>query len=109
MNTPMNSSDLMSRFVRFTHLLAFSFGLALAGCATDLQQASSPESIGLSSDRLKDVANAFRAGVDKKEIPGAVVLIARHGRIGYFEAFGYRDRETGAPMSRDAIFRICLL
>lgn len=106
MNTPMNSSDSMSRFLRIPCLLAFSFGLALAGCATDLQQASSPASIGLSSDRLNEVSAAFRTGVEKKEIPGAVVLIARHGRIGYFEAFGYRDRETGAPMNRDAIFRI---
>src|ERR1035438_1390705 len=84
-----------------------SLALVLGGCATGgLQQASSPDVVGLSSDRLKDISTAFMAGVDKKEIPGAVILIARHGKIGYFEAFGYRDRETGAPMNRDAIFRI---
>ena len=84
-----------------------SLALVLGGCAAGgLQQASSPDVVGLSSDRLKDISTAFMAGVDKKEIPGAVILIARHGKIGYFEAFGYRDRETGAPMNRDAIFRI---
>jgi CubicO group peptidase (beta-lactamase class C family) len=96
----------MSRLIRFAYLVAFSIGLALAGCATGLQQAASPDAVGLSSERLKEISTTFLAGVDKKEIPGAVILIARHGKIGYFEAFGYRDREAGAPMSRDAIFRI---
>jgi CubicO group peptidase (beta-lactamase class C family) len=39
-------------------------------------------------------------------IPGAVVLIARGGRVAYAEAFGWRDREAKAPMELDAIFRI---
>ena len=36
----------------------------------------------------------------------AVALIARHGRVGYFESFGVRDPVSGAPMAKDAIFRI---
>ncbi len=44
--------------------------------------------------------------VDRREIPGAVVLVARHGQVACFEAFGYRDREAAAPMTRDTIFRI---
>lgn len=96
----------MSRLFRFEYLLAFAIGLALAGCATGLQQVASPEAAGLSSERVKEMSAAFQAGVDQKEIPGAVILIARHGKIGYFEAFGYRDREAGAPMNRNAIFRI---
>ena len=96
----------MPRLFRFTYLVAFSIGLALTGCATGLRQAASPDAAGLSSERLKEISTVFQAGVDKQEIPGAVVLIARQGKVGYFEAFGYRDREIGAPMSRDAIFRI---
>ena len=42
----------------------------------------------------------------KGEIPGAVVLIARNGKIVMFDAFGFRDREAKAPMTTDAIFRI---
>jgi CubicO group peptidase (beta-lactamase class C family) len=45
-------------------------------------------------------------GVDKHEIPGAVVLLARRGRIGYLRSFGSRDPASGAPMTDDAIFRI---
>lgn len=96
----------MLRVSRFAVFVAVFVALALGGCATGLRQASSPESVGVSSERLKDVSTAFQAGVDKKEIPGAVVLIARRGQIAYFEAFGYRDREANAPMTRDAIFRI---
>lgn len=85
---------------------AVLLAIALGGCATGLRQASSPEAVGLSSERLKDISATFQAGVDKKELPGAVVLIAREGKIAYFEAFGFRDREAAAPMTRDAIFRI---
>jgi CubicO group peptidase (beta-lactamase class C family) len=93
--------------LRVSRVAVFMVSLvALVGCASGLRQASSPESVGLSSERLKDISAAFQAGVDKKEIPGAVVLIARRGEIAYFEAFGYRDREMGAPMTRDAIFRV---
>jgi CubicO group peptidase (beta-lactamase class C family) len=39
-------------------------------------------------------------------LPGAVALVARHGKVGWFEAFGKQDPASGAPMSKDAIFRI---
>lgn len=92
--------------IRRAVFVVLFFAIALGGCATGLRPAASPESVGLSSERLKEISTAFLAGVDKKEIPGAVVLIARRGQIAYFEAFGYRDREAGAPMTPDAIFRI---
>jgi Beta-lactamase len=44
--------------------------------------------------------------VDKGLIPGAVVLIARNGKIAYLEAVGFRDRDKKIPMSTDAIFQI---
>ena len=96
----------MHREIRLATFFVALFALVLAGCATGLQPAGSPESVGFSSARLKEMSLAFQAGVDKKEIPGAVMLVARQGRIAYFEAFGFRDRETGAPMTHNAIFRI---
>ena len=59
-----------------------------------------------SSERLKRVTDAFQSEVDKGAIPGAVVLIARNGKIAYFEAFGFQNRESKEPMKTDAIFRI---
>ncbi len=71
-----------------------------------LPRAERPEQIGLSSERLDRITAAIGADVERGAIPGAVLAIARAGRIGYAEAIGYRDREAGAPMRLDSIFRI---
>src|SRR2546423_4287945 len=71
-----------------------------------LPRAESPEQVGLSSARLERLAGVIRADVARRLIPGAVLAIARGGRLAYGEAFGWRDREAGAPMSADAIFRV---
>ena len=67
---------------------------------------SNPEQVGLSSQRLARLSQALKADADKGKIPGAVALVSRKGRVAYFEAFGFRDKASGAPMTRDAIFRI---
>jgi len=71
-----------------------------------LPRAECPEEVGLSSERLARLAGVIRQDVEKQVIPGAVVGIARAGRVGYAEAFGWRDREAQAPMTADAIFRV---
>lgn len=71
-----------------------------------LPRAECPEQIGLSSARLKQITAMIGADVERGLVPGAVLLIARGGRIGYAEALGWRDREAQTPMSMDAIFRI---
>ena len=71
-----------------------------------LPKVGRPEQLGLSSDRLERISATFRDDVERGLIPGAVLLIARGGRIGYAEAFGWRDREKESPMGLDAIFRI---
>jgi CubicO group peptidase (beta-lactamase class C family) len=71
-----------------------------------LPRAECPEQVGLSSARLERLSAAIHADVARRLIPGAVLAIARGGRLAYAEAFGWRDREAGAPMSADAIFRV---
>ena len=71
-----------------------------------LPRAERPEDVGLSSARLERMTAVFRQDVERRLIPGAVLAIARAGRIGYAEAIGFRDREAGAAMTTDAIFRI---
>jgi CubicO group peptidase (beta-lactamase class C family) len=71
-----------------------------------LPKADRPKEVGLSAKRLARVSATFRQDVESNMIPGAVVLIARGGRVAYAEAFGWRDREAKAPMELDAIFRI---
>jgi CubicO group peptidase (beta-lactamase class C family) len=71
-----------------------------------LPLAERPEQVGLSSERLARITAKINADVERGAIPGAVLAIARSGRIAYGEAIGYRDKETGAAMRLDAIFRI---
>jgi CubicO group peptidase (beta-lactamase class C family) len=65
-----------------------------------------PEEVGLSSARLGRIRQALRAEVEEKKLPGAVALVARKGRVAYFEAVGARDPGSGAPLGKDAIFRV---
>ncbi len=50
-----------------------------------------PEQVGLSSQRLERVGQTVKVQIANGRFPGAVVLIARKGKIVYFEAFGQRD------------------
>ena len=67
----------------------------------------SPEDVGLSSERLDRIGGAIQRSIDDRRIAGAVSLVARHGKIVYFKAFGMADREAKKPMQADSIFRIC--
>jgi CubicO group peptidase (beta-lactamase class C family) len=81
-----------------------------AGTTKALQQSggvASPERVGLSSERLGRIGNAMEQSISEGRIAGAVALVARHGQIVYFKAFGMGDREAKQPMRTDNIFRIC--
>jgi CubicO group peptidase (beta-lactamase class C family) len=65
-----------------------------------------PEQVGLSSERLERVGQLLKREIAQGRIPGAVALVARKGRLAYFESFGVRDPASGAPMTNDAIFRL---
>jgi CubicO group peptidase (beta-lactamase class C family) len=67
---------------------------------------ASPEEVGLSKERLARIAPALSRQIEAKSFPGAVALVARKGRIAYFETVGQLDPKTGTPMSKDAIFRL---
>jgi CubicO group peptidase (beta-lactamase class C family) len=65
-----------------------------------------PEAIGLSSARLQRMSDAFKREVDKGTLPGATVMVARRGQIGWFDAIGRQNPAASAPMAHDSIFRI---
>jgi CubicO group peptidase (beta-lactamase class C family) len=79
--------------------------LSTAAAAQSLPSAK-PEEVGLSSERLGKLTARLKADIEKGVIPGAIVLVARHGKIALFETLGMLNPETKAPMTRDAIFRI---
>jgi len=78
---------------------------ALPAGATGLATAT-PEEVGLSTSRLARITETLKSDVDRGRIPGAVVVIARKGRVAYAQAIGFRDKAAGSPMTPDAIFRI---
>jgi len=65
-----------------------------------------PEDVGLSAAALERLSAALRNRVAAGHIPGAVALVARHGKVAYLEGFGRRDPASEEPMRTDAIFRI---
>lgn len=64
-----------------------------------------PEEAGLSSKKLEQVDRAMEDSIEKKRIPGGIVMIARHGKIVHFKAYGKMDLELDKPMEKDTIMR----
>ncbi len=97
----------MSKHLRILQII--SLALVLCGFPEVLAgqlPSAEPGTVGLSPQRLERLSDALRGYVEDGKLAGSVALVARHGRVAYFEAFGQRDRETPAPMTRDTIFRI---
>jgi CubicO group peptidase (beta-lactamase class C family) len=67
---------------------------------------AAPESVGISPQKLAQIDVALQREIELKTMPGAVVAIARKGKLVYYKAFGMLDAEAAIPMPKDAIFRI---
>ena len=76
-----------------------------ATAARDLAEVK-PETVGFSSQRLERLHAMLQKKVDDQQLPGIVTVLARHGKIVDFRTYGKRDLASGAPMDKDAIFRI---
>src|SRR2546423_6471514 len=91
---------------RFLFLLVVSASLSVPVARAQQLPTAKPEDVGLSTDRLGRTGKVLQAEIQAKKFPGAVAVVARKGRIAYFEAFGARDPASGAPMAKDTIFRV---
>ena len=80
-------------------------GLAFPARAGDLATARA-EKVGMSSERLARITTLARRYVDEGKLAGVVTIVARHGKIVHYEAVGKQSLESGAPMTRDTLFRI---
>src|SRR6185503_17320614 len=88
------------------HLVVAAAFLSTAALAADPLPRAKPEDVGMSSARLARIAPVINADVEKGRLPGAVLAVARKGKLVYYQAFGYLDKESGAKMPLDAIFSI---
>jgi CubicO group peptidase (beta-lactamase class C family) len=91
--------------VRLAATVVLCLLLSVSVAAQPLPSAR-PESVGLSSERLARITQVLREDIAKGAIPGAVVLVARQGKVAYFEALGNLDPQAKTLMGKDAIFRI---
>ncbi len=65
-----------------------------------------PEQLGFSSEGLARIDRFFEGEIARNRVPGAIVAIARDGKLVYFKSFGYLDKAAGTPMPLDAIFNL---
>src|SRR6202521_2859727 len=65
-----------------------------------------PEDVGLSTAGLARLGSVMRGEIERGRVPGAVALVARRGRLAYFESYGRRDPRSPDPMALDSVFRI---
>src|SRR5919201_699835 len=79
--------------------------LTVPAYADDLPWAM-PQDVGLSAAKLAKIKPAVQALVDKKEVAGAVIGVARKGKVVLLETVGQSDVDAGKPMRPDTIFRI---
>jgi len=96
----------MKAFKRMILMSLLIVLIATTALAQGLPKATSPEEVGMSSERLARLTAGLQADVDKGAIPGAVAIILRKGKVAYWEAVGFQDREKQIPMSKGSIFRI---
>lgn len=67
---------------------------------------ATPESVGLSADRLQAVTALLRQFVADRKIAGGVAAIVRRGKVVYLEPVGLQRLETKAPMTERSLFRV---
>lgn len=91
--------------IAFTLVCIFSCSSTTDNSSRVISQAT-PESAGLSSERLARLDNTMNDWVAKGWINGAVGLVIRNGKIAYYQSVGYNDLETKEALKKDGIFRI---
>ena len=80
--------------------------VALMPVAAQTLSVAPPAEEGMSSQKIARLKPLQEQYVGKNELAGGTMLIARNGKIVYFDTFGAMDKESGKPMPKDAIFRI---
>lgn len=81
--------------------------LVLISCSeNDTLKIGTPESAGMSSERLNRIDTMLLEHINDGYIAGAAGMIARNGKIVYNRSFGLNDLATKSPMETSALFRI---
>ncbi|HZV64243.1 MAG TPA: serine hydrolase domain-containing protein [Telluria sp.] len=87
-------------------LCAAAVSFAMPVLAAPPLPAAAPQAVGISAERLERLDSFMRGVTERGEYLGAVILVARSGKIVDYRAYGYRDLARHDKLARDAIFRI---
>ncbi len=98
MNTP--------KHVLISAIALLSVGLSAASAGAPPLPRATPEAVGLSRERLQRIDARIDEAIHAGRSAGAVVVIARHGRLAYEKAYGVADQASGQPMHTDQYFRL---
>ena len=90
----------MSKFILFLLLLIL---IPFLANALDVVE---PKVAGFIPNRLDWIDSMVQECVNQQELPGAVAILVKNGRIGYFKSFGFADIDSQKPMGKTAMFRI---
>jgi len=87
-------------------LAVIALSASLLAASPGIPTTSKAEEVGMATDRLVRIHDAVARHVEAKDVSGAVALVARRGKIVFFEAQGLADIDGKKPMARDSIFRL---
>lgn len=95
--------------------LTLLLGIILSSCGPNQKpgiwqsqalQPAAPSTVGFSAEKILEIDKLFHSNIKQGNIAGATALIARRGKIVYYQSTGYNDLENRIPLEKDAIFRI---
>jgi CubicO group peptidase (beta-lactamase class C family) len=100
----------MKRII-FTVLVLLFIGAGISAQTKSFKKSpalteATPETVGISPERLSRIDQMCADAVQKGDLPGMVTLVARNGKIVLWKAYGMADAQAGKAMKRDDIFRI---
>ena len=86
-------------------IAAVAFAVPL-GAQTATLRTASPADVHMSAVVLDSGVALYREAVERADLAGAVLLVARHGKVVLHEAIGWRDLDARLPMERNTMFRM---
>ncbi len=97
---------LRASLLPFAGALLFACAAAAQTSSTDPLPRAKPEDVGMSSERLARIGAVLKGDIDRGLTPGAVIAVARRGKLVMLDAYGWRDKAAGVPMTTDTMFNI---
>ena len=101
----LHKSHASPRQHLFYRVVALVFASCLSSYVLAIESAA-PRDVGISESRAEIFKNELQRRVDAGELPGAVFMAVRNGKIAVHQAVGFQDKAAKTPMKTDSIFRI---